>query len=370
MTAYIQDKNNAEDIENDVTVLNATNYGNLTYKVDELQFVLNKLHNYKHTTIIASIKDSWESKSWAGIDSGVVSEDATNYIMNGKSVKLTGDADEDGIHLSKVMDLTTHADGYASSTDDIITLFIYVSSGDLSNITHLDIGFYNEVFGTWDNYFWYRFEHLLKAGKNIVKLKKSDFDEYGSPDWSAIRGIDVYLEDAPSAEVSVSLDMILLHTQEFKNFIYKTTQEDVTNNATLQDDDELYVTLPQNGIFEIDLNLAVNATDTSTDIKCAWSTSGDIALMGRRFYQSHNTNVTDVNNSSTVKIGCYDDITTALAFGVVSGDPPATYIHEKFIVLTLNDGGTLQFRWAQQSAQSGKTTAIKVGSYMKITQLQ
>lgn len=369
MTAYIQDKNNAEDIANDSTVLNSTNYGNLTYKVDEMQFVMNDLHKYKHTTILASVKDPWESKAWAGTDNGVFSEDSTNYIMNGKSVKLTGDANEDGIHLSKVLDLTTHADGYSSSTDDIITLFVYVSSGDLSNITHVDIGFYNEVFGTWDNYFWYRFEHLLKAGKNIVKLKKSDFDEYGSPVWSAIRGIDVYLE-SPGAEVSVSIDMILLHTQEFKSFIYKSTQKNITDSSTLEDDDELYVTLPQNGIFEIDLNLGVNASDTSTDIKCAWSASGDITLMGKRYYQSHNTTVTDVNNSSTVKIGCYDDLTTSLAYGVVSGDPPATYVHEKFVVSTGNDGGTLQLRWAQQSAQSGKTTAMKVGSYMKVTQLQ
>jgi hypothetical protein len=368
MTAYIQDKNNAEDIANDVTVLNATNYGNLTYKVDEMQFVMNDLHKYKHTTIIASVKDSWESKSWAGTDNGVFSEDTTNYIMNGKSVKLTGDADEDGIHLSKVMNLTAHADGYASSTDDIITLFIYVSSDDLPNITHLDIGFYNEVFGTWDNYFWYRFEHLLKAGKNIVKLKKSDFDEYGLPDWEHIRGIDVYLEDAPSAEVSVSVDMILLHTQEFKNFVLKTAQETVTNNATLQNDDELFVTLPQNGIFEIDLNVTASATDTSTDLKIAWTTTGDISLIGERFCIGHHYSVIDVEDSDSVKIKTEGSLAAGATYGLMNGTH--SYTKEKFIVQTLNDGGVLQMQWAQRSAQSGKDTAIYAGSYIKVTQLQ
>jgi hypothetical protein len=367
MTAYIQDQNNAEDIANDSTVLNATNYGNLTYKVDEMQFLMNELHKYKHTTIIASTKDSWASKSWTGLDNGVLSEDNTNYIMNGKSLKLTGDANEDGIHLEKVMDLTTHADGYASSTDDIITLFCYVSSGDLSNITHVDLSFYTEVYGTWDNYFWDRFEVYLKPGKNIVKLKKSGFSEYGSPDWSAIRGLDIYFE-SPSAEVSVSIDMILLHTQEFKSFVLKTAQETITNSATLQDDDELFVTLPQNGIFEIDLNVTASATDTSTDLKIAWTTTGDISLVGERFCIGHHYSVINVDDSDSIKIKTEGSLAAGATYGLMNGTH--SYTKEKFIVQTLNDGGVLQMQWAQRTAQSGKDTAIYAGSYIKVTQLQ
>jgi len=366
MTAYIQDKNNAEDIANDVTVLNATNYGNLTYKVDEMQFVMNDLHKYKHTTILASVKDSWESKSWAGTDSGVFSEDATNYIMNGKSAKLTGDASEDGIHLSKVMDLTTHADGYASSTDDIITLFIYVSSGDLSNITHLDIGFYNEVFGTWDNYFWYRFEHLLKAGKNIVKLKKSDFDEYGSPDWSAIRGIDVYLEDAPSAEVSVSLDMILLHTQEFKNFVIKTANQSRNSTTSVQNDNELYVDLPQNGKFEVLLYICAISASATPDIKFDWTVTGDVSFLYNRFINSVPYSASDASDANrrlewfpyNQEAGC----------AIEGGDGESLYF-ENFIIKTLNDGGRLQLRWAQVNS-NGTDITVNAGSYIKITQME
>jgi hypothetical protein len=365
MTAYIQDQNNAEDIANDSTVLNATNYGNLTYKVDEMQFLMNELHKYKHTTIIASTKDSWASKSWTGLDNGVLSEDNTNYIMNGKSLKLTGDANEDGIHLEKVMDLTTHADGYASSTDDIITLFCYVSSGDLSNITHVDLSFYTEVYGTWDNYFWDRFEVYLKPGKNIVKLKKSGFSEYGSPDWSAIRGLDIYFE-SPSAEVSVSIDMILLHTQEFKNFVVKTADESLNSSTSVQNDNELYVDLPQNGKFEISLYISAISASATPDIKFDWTVTGDVSFLYNRFINSVPYSASDASDANrrlewfpyNQEAGC-----------AIEGGSGESLYFENFIVRTLNDGGRLQLRWAQVNT-SGTDITVNAGSYIKITQME
>lgn len=375
MSSYIQDYNNAESITNDVTVLNTTNYGNLTYKVDELQFVLNELHKYKHTTIISTIKDAWADKSWLNTDGGTTSDDNTNYILNGESQKCTGDAEDDGIHVEKTLDLTTHADGYTAGADDLITFFCYISSADLANLTagghtcQLEIGFYNDILSTVTNYYWARFDDQLKAGKNIVKLKKSDFSSVGSPDWSTIRGLDVYLyNDDPNAEISFSIDMILLHGQDFKSFVYKTTNEVISSSTTLQNDDELFVTLPQNGIFEVNLNAVANCASSAPDIQCDWTVTGDITLMDNgRFCQSQGTGDTNSTNSDAIKIIVYDSLGEDVPYGM--DGTRYTYVKEKLLLQTGNDGGVLQFRWAQY-VSNASGTAVKPGSYLHIIQLQ
>lgn len=370
MTAYIQDQNNAENITNDVTVLNVTNYGNLTYKVDELQFVLNELHKYKHTTILSSIKDTWASKSWTNSDDGVKSDDATNYILNGKSVKFTGDAQNDGMHVEKTLDLTIHSDGYTAGADDIITIFAYITSQDLTDLgsSRFAISFLNDILGTVTNYYWARFDDQLKAGKNIIKLKKSDFTGVGSPDWSTIRGIDIHTYNAaPDAETNISIDMILLHTQEFKNFVYKTTNETLSSNITMQNDDELVVTLPQNGIFEITAHIAANSSSATPDIKTDWSVSGDVTLLGLRYCLGQSVNVSNSNDSGNIKLKVEETLTVDVEYGMDGS--VFTYIKENFIVQTLNDGGTLQLRWAQHTSNAS-AIAVKPGSYIKVTQLQ
>lgn len=374
MSAYIQDENNAESIANDSTVLNATNYGNLTYKVDELQFVLNELHKYKHTTILSSIKDSWASKSWLNTDDGVKSDDSSNYILNGKSVKLTGDAEDDGIHLEKTLDLTIHADAYTAGADDLITFFCYITSADLADLTaggknaQLSIGFYDDVLGTVNNYYYSRFDDQLKAGKNIVKLKKSDFSSVGAPDWSTINGIDFYISnDDPNAEIAISIDMILLHTQEFKSFVNKVANETVTSSTTTQNDDELFVALPQNGIFEVTLHLASNSSSATPDIRIEWDAGGDISLLSLRYCLSHSINTTNANDSSNVKIRAYDNLTDEVPYGMDGSN--YSYVKENFIVQTLNDGGTLQLKWAQW-VSNANAVAVKPGSYIVVKQLQ
>ena len=374
MTTYIQDKNNAEGITNDITVLNATNYGNLTYKVDELQFVLNELHNYKHTTILSSIKDTWASKSWSNTDDGVKSDDTTNYILNGKSVKFTGAGNGDGIHVEKDLDLTTHADAYTAGTDDLVTIFCYIDSTSYANLTaggaacQIAITFQNEILGTTNNYYWSYISDQLKAGKNIIKLKKTEFTSAGSPNWATIKGISFVLaDDDPDDTVSFSVDMILLHTQEFKNFVLKAANEVRTSDITIQDDDELFVTLPQNGMFEITLKLAVNSSSVNPDIDCCWSVTGDISLESTRFCIGQSANVSDAKDSGNIKMYAETSLTAEVVYGCDATN--YTYVKENFIVSTANDGGTLQFRWAQH-VTSASSTAVKPGSYIKVNQLE
>lgn len=372
MTTYIQDKNNAESIANNSTVLNATNYGNLTYKVDELQFVLNELHKYKHTTIISSIKDSWASKSWLNFDSGVKSDDTTNYILNGQSIKFTGSSENDGIHLEKTLDLTTHADAYTAGADDLITFFCYISSADLADLTagghsaQLTIGFYDDVLGTVNNFYYARFDDQLKAGKNIVKLKKSDFSNIGAPDWSTINGIDIYLSnDDPNAEIAISVDMILLHGQDFEPFVIKAADQSVNTDTTVNNDDELVTILPQNGIFEVVLYLSAYSASSTPDIKFTWTVSGDLVFDTYRYITTVPNNVADASDANrrvefhpyTQETGCGLD---GSAYSIFK---------ERFIVSTGNDGGTLQLQWAQ-IVSNGTDVTVKAGSYMKITRVQ
>lgn len=376
MSSYIHDYNNAESIANDSTVLNATNYGNLTYKVDELQFITNELYKYNHKTILASIKDTWEDEGWNALSSGgVKANDTTNYLLNGKSIKFTGDAQWDGIHCEKILDLEEHADGYACTSDnDLITFFCYIDSTSLANLTaggaacEIWVGFYCDVFDTTNNYFEVQIDDRLVTGKNIIKFRKGDFDSNGvGADWSSIRGIDVYLAaDDPDDEVTFSIDNIMLHSCDFTPFVIKTADETINNDNTTQLDDELIATLPQNGWFELILHMAIDANSDTSDFKLEWATTGDVAIYGAsRFVHGPGENSTSIYNSDAIQLRA------SSSTGVITYGLDATgyaKIFERMILYTLDDGGTITAKWAQSTAEANDTV-VKAGSYIKVTRI-
>jgi hypothetical protein len=371
MTTYINDYNNMEDITNDLTKLNTTNVSNLTYKVDELQEMVAALDKYEHKTIIANSKDSWASKPWLSAKGGTYANDTTNYYQNGQSAKVTFAAEDDGMHLEKVMDLTAHSDGFTSTTDDIITIWLYIDSTSLTRINtppcEVSIYFHMDAYDTKNNA-WYiqPITEQISAGVNVLRYKKSEFTELGAGDWSNVKGVSIQLEDDdPTDTASLSIDSIIMHGKEYDRYVIKDADEVVNNSAVLQNDDELVVTLPPNGLFEIEVYLAVDANSDTSDLIIDYTTTGDVTEheTAARAYHGRGTNSTSLSNSGATNSQWTSSFGTDVNYGLDASG--WALVMEKLIAETFDQGGTLQLRWCQANAEANDTV-MKAGSYMKV----
>lgn len=158
------------------------------------------------------INDNWENGNWSGGDGAYSAE--TSIVQTGsQSVKLTGDADGEGVHevFSSSKDLTSFANGITSTTSDKICFAIYITTAELAKLdTGLTFKMHCDSEGTENNYYYYSIAKAsLTADQwNNFTPTKASFTEVGTGDLSAITGISLEFDGAPSSEAIVYIDTI------------------------------------------------------------------------------------------------------------------------------------------------------------------
>jgi hypothetical protein len=155
--------------------------------------------------------------------------------------------------------------------------------------------------------------------------------------------------------------------------VIKNNDETLEGVTTFQDDDELFAYLPPNGIFEVDLYLAVDGDEESEDIGVDWTLTGDISGAGNRFMLGPGELTTTIYNTEMFaqagSVG-HDNA----KYGV--NDSNWSNVQEHFIIQTGADGGKIQMQWKQLNypgsppSPGTHITTVKAGSYMKITKLK
>jgi hypothetical protein len=145
-----------------------------------------------------------------------------------------------------------------------------------------------------------------------------------------------------------------------KKYIKKAANETVNNSSTLQNDNDFNVDLDANSIYEVVLNLAVTG-NTGADFKCDWDVGGGASQLTTRCCLGPSINVVAVNDSGNVRESRHD-LTTDVTYG--TNVSTACHIQERFLVQTTTSG-TLQFRWAQNSADASDTICSS-NSYMTL----
>lgn len=163
----------------------------------------------------AESTDSWESQDWAQTGGTYAAE--TTIVQTGtQSAKMTADTSQYGIHevFSSAKDLTAFANGETSTTADKICFSIYIATQDLTDLGTADlrVAFHMDAEGTETNLYYYDVTaSALTADQwNNFTVAKSGFTEVGTGDWSAVTGISMKLDAAPSAEVVAYIDSVSL----------------------------------------------------------------------------------------------------------------------------------------------------------------
>lgn len=137
-----------------------------------------------------------------------------------------------------------------------------------------------------------------------------------------------------------------------ENHKVKQSDETVNSSTQLQDDDELFFTLEPNTAYSYDARLYVETADNA-DFKWAFNVpSGTIV---------------EVNDQQWEPDFPYDtlDATTAQQPNFGGGTDESLQLTGR--IVTGSEGGTLQFQWAQKTAQ-GSNTILNSGSSLTLNQ--
>jgi hypothetical protein len=137
----------------------------------------------------------------------------------------------------------------------------------------------------------------------------------------------------------------------------KTANETVNNSATLQNDDALLWSVATNGIYHFDLNVAYSS-GTTPDLKFAWTYPAGLT-MTYSFY-GYDT------SGALITVSTLDQTSTAALGGTGAGDARAFRI-VGYVAGTYS-AGTLQFQWAQNTANASDTI-VYAGSIGVLTRI-
>lgn len=146
-------------------------------------------------------------------------------------------------------------------------------------------------------------------------------------------------------------------------YAIKGSNESLASNTTLQDDDELFLTLPV-GIWHVEVIIGYTGS-TAGDIKVAWTWSGTNVATAARVSIGPAVLTADVADTN-VKVSGFYGIATAGAFGADPGGA-ANFIRED-MVFNVTGSGVLQLQWAQNSSSVTNTT-VQAGSRIFATRV-
>lgn len=146
--------------------------------------------------------------------------------------------------------------------------------------------------------------------------------------------------------------------------VIKGADEQVLNSTTLQNDDALFLALPANTswLFECFLDYE-GATQGSGDLKWQWTgPSGATLAMTYLFYPVSG------GFGANVNLGAVTGLSTARTTGTDGAGTKLGLIMRGTVVMG-GTAGTLQFQWAQNTANNSVATIVHTGSYLSLWQV-
>ena len=140
--------------------------------------------------------------------------------------------------------------------------------------------------------------------------------------------------------------------------IVKSANQDVTNDATLQDDTDLQFSVVAGGHYMIELDITWSANDATGDYKFDYALStGTMNAYG--FYWTNN--ITTINNINASNLQTSSDISINTINTNVNIIIPLKIV----ITALINNNGTFSYRFANNTAGAGRTSRTWKGSILK-----
>lgn len=150
--------------------------------------------------------------------------------------------------------------------------------------------------------------------------------------------------------------------------IIKSADQTVSNNATPQNDTELFTTLSANTLYLIEVVLLYSGNNTTGDYRCNLTFPATSGGAAPGFYSGYNASLTGqiATGAGVSSITQWPSNAGDLILGTTAN--PAELI-TALIRVTLHvggSGGTLQFKFANSAAALGRDSITKAGATLRV----
>lgn len=142
----------------------------------------------------------------------------------------------------------------------------------------------------------------------------------------------------------------------------KDATESVTSSTTMQNDDELFVSVVANATYIVQMFL-LHDSATAGDIKIGFSSPTDSVFA----WGVHGANTTNTSSAAVSSVNMTLQTTTAtVSFG--GGGSTGTAAFVAGTLTTAGTAGTFRFQWAQD-VSSATASNVRQGSWLSLTRV-
>lgn len=145
------------------------------------------------------------------------------------------------------------------------------------------------------------------------------------------------------------------------NYIVKSANQDVTNNATLQDDTELQFSVVAGGHYMLELDAVISANNTTGDYKNAFVVSAGTMKAQGIIMTNTNLGVAQITNINAISA----NITNTVSIGTTTADIDMLLFIKILFSFTASANATLKYQFANNSAGAGNISRTWKGSILK-----
>jgi len=145
--------------------------------------------------------------------------------------------------------------------------------------------------------------------------------------------------------------------------VVKVATESVTSSTTLQNDDELVLSLPANTTWEFETLIFYDGDITNGDLACAYTfPAGATVSVGGVGPANNVTSGIGSGEWTGYPGDATSPTATFFGYGTIAAGTWLTILHSGVIVLA-GAAGSLQFQWAQRASSA---TAVRVAAGSRI----
>ncbi|GIH07504.1 hypothetical protein Rhe02_55710 [Rhizocola hellebori] len=137
----------------------------------------------------------------------------------------------------------------------------------------------------------------------------------------------------------------------------KTSIETVNNSAVLQNDDVLFLPVLANTVYHMEMRVIQNS-GTTPDFKAGWTYPSGLTMLYNRLGVG-------LAGGGNVHLLFNSDQTTSILDDGFAAD--RSFMMWGYVAVSTTPG-TLQFQWAQNTANASNTSVLP-GSYLKLTKV-
>jgi hypothetical protein len=282
--------------------------------------------NYLHNVLDFTL-DSWAGDAWDA-SGGSVADDTSIKLWGDKSIKCSMSAQNHGMHVEYVKDMS----GLPDTAPTAIRIYLDAANkAKMAADSRIRVRFLCDSKPTTTNRFSKDIDKadFTNDGWNYFIIKEDDWDEYGSPSWANIKGMEIYYNSAGATHPTSSMDIYVQYdaiqriridpdNSDQYSYFQKQIDNGVYENSANRGGISNYILGLENN--EISLkDLGVTNSPNAITFKTVYSSNNDFIIKARlKLDVAGNSSLIQWRNDNNNRTGAYFEANNFRIFSIIN----------------------------------------------------